>query len=175
MSRELDALRHRRATRWLNRLSTANAWDEIDPAFQQLKDDTLIFNKSLKGYKLVPSVNLQRVPFLHYPLDLKRPHLKGILLAPILDFPLSLGIFGIEIVSPQSTIVAQATLPVGEIREERPTRFEFPPIANSDQGRFWLRVFTKEIDGSFRVFEWRKYGAWGIGNLRRKAFCAFLF
>ncbi|OGP75037.1 MAG: hypothetical protein A2V86_05685 [Deltaproteobacteria bacterium RBG_16_49_23] len=173
---ELDLFRNRKLTRWFNQFfEKSNLWNDILPSFQQLKDDSLMLNKGLKGYRLQPSLNLQRVSFLYYPLDLNRPDLRGILLASILDLPLTRGELGVEIVSPSNTIVAQRALPVNQIDESVPVRFDFAPIKHSDHGRFWLRVFAREIDTPVRIFELRKYSAFGLGPLQARAFCGLLF
>ena len=174
--RELELSRNRRVVRWLDRFfNTCDLRNDISPAFQQLKDDSLIFTKNLIGYRLQSSINLERVPFLQYPLDLDRPNLKGILLAPVLDLPLTQGLLAIEIISPENTIVTQSFIPAVRINDCDPTCFEFSPISNTDQGRFWLRVFVREIDGPLRIFEWRKYPIFGLGPLRTRAFCGFQF
>ena len=173
---ELDAYRQRRIIRWLNRLlNRSDASNEIAPAFHQLKDDSFIFTKGLDGFLLQPSDNLQRVPFLYYPLDLGRAHLQGILLAPIVDFPLTSGMLGIELVSPSHTIVAQVVVPAHQISATAPTRFDFAPLRDSDQGRFWLRVFVRDVDMSVRIFEWRKYSMVTLGAVQTRAFCSFVF
>src|SRR5262249_14345397 len=62
--RELDAFRARRSIRWLDGVSVSdNAWAMVGPAFRQLKDDTILFNGSLRGLALRPSANLQRIAF----------------------------------------------------------------------------------------------------------------
>jgi hypothetical protein len=108
-------------------------------------------------------------------MELGRAKLSGILLAPILDFFSEKGALGIEIVSPSNTIVAQTQIPASMIDESVPTRVDFPPIQGSDQGRFWLRVFVREVDTPVRLFEWRKYSFFGLGRLRTRACCGFLF
>ena len=173
---ELDLFRHRRIIRWVNRLrAKSDAWNDISQNFQQLKDDSLIFTKGLKGFRLQPSVNLQGIAFLYYPLDLNRPNLEGVLLAPIIDLPLMKGVFGIEIVSTSNDIVAQCVIQANELDESFPTRFDFVPIQGSDQGRLWMRVFVREVDMPVRVLEWQKYSLFGAGRMRRRAFCGFLF
>ncbi|MBI3798045.1 MAG: methyltransferase domain-containing protein [Deltaproteobacteria bacterium] len=171
---EVDALRRRRVLRWMARLSSADLINDVAPAFQQLKDDSLLFTPDLKGFRLQSSTNLQFTPFLAYPLDLRRPNLCGVLLAPILELPLSQGLLGVEIISPANTIVAQSVLPCAQIDEPVPTRLVFPAIADSHQGRFWLRVFVREVATPVRVFEWRKYGWAGLGHLQTRAFCEML-
>jgi len=176
LTKELDAYRQRKILRWIWRFrNNENAWDDISPAFQQLKDDSLIFNKKLKGFRLQPSINLQRVPFLFYPLNLRRSNLQSILLAPIFELPLSQGVLGIEIVSFSSDIVTQKVIPILEIDEFQPTKFDFDPIPESDKGQFWLRVFVQNVEASVRIFEWRKYSLGGFGNLKTRPFCGYIF
>lgn len=176
ISHELDSFRHRKLTRLFNRFfDRSNLWNDISPNFQQIKENSLTYNRQLKGYRLQPSINLQRVPFLSYPLDLGRSHLTGILMAPIFDFPPTSGTLGIEIISPSGDRVVQGFLPLSQIDESLPTRFDFPPIQDSNRGRFWLRVFARDLETSVRVLEWRRYSAFGLGKLKRRAFCGFLF
>jgi SAM-dependent methyltransferase len=175
---ELRALRrHHETRRWARFHRGGDLRNEIAPAFQQLKDDSLLFTRSLRGFRLQTSPDLCSVPFLAYPLELElhRPGLSGLLLAPILDFPAQDGRFGIEIVSPANTIVAQIAMPCSEIDVRVPTTFRFAPIADSHQGRFWLRVFVRDVTEPLRIFEWRKYRFAGFGPLQTRAFCGFLF
>jgi SAM-dependent methyltransferase/MoaA/NifB/PqqE/SkfB family radical SAM enzyme len=176
ISSELDLFRHRKVTRLMNRfLNKSDLQNDLLPTFLQLKDDSFIFTKNLKGYRLLPSKNLQWIPFVHYPLELNRKNLKGILLAPIMDFPSRNGMLGIEILSPDGRIVAHSVVPASQINETLPTRFDFPPIPNSDRGRFWLRVFVHHVDFPVRIFEWKKYGFLRFGSPQTRAFCGFLF
>jgi hypothetical protein len=176
LANELAAFRHRRINRWLDRLTNrADAAPHLAPAFLQLKDDSYIFTRDLTGYLLQPSDDLRRVEFVYYPLELDRANLCGILLAAIFDFPPTQGALGIEIVSPANQIVAQVTRPANEINDAEPVRFDFAPLRDSNQGRFWLRVFVRDADAPIRIFEWRKYAWFGLGRLRTRAFCGFVF
>jgi hypothetical protein len=163
-------------THWVNRFySNPDLRNDINPAFQQLKDDSLIFTRKMKGYRLQPSVNLRGVPYLEYQLDLNRSHLSGILLAPILDLPSPDGEMGIEILSASQNTVGKSIIPIRQIDESIPTRFDFPPIQDSDRERFRLRIFVHNVDTQVRLFEWRKYSAFGLGPLQTTAFCGFIF
>lgn len=176
ISSELDQFRHRKITRLVDRFfNQSNLLDDLLPTFLQLKDDSFLFIRDLKGYRLLPSKNLQRVPFLHYPLDLDRKNLKAILLAPILDFPSKNGFLGVEIVSPDGRIVAHSVISANQIDENFPTRLDFSPIHDINRGRFWLRVFASQVDYPIRVLEWKRYGLWGFGRPRTRAFCGFFF
>jgi hypothetical protein len=176
MARELDLFRRRTVIRWVNRFyRNPDLQNDISPGFQQLKDDSFIFTRKMKGYRLQPSVNLRGIPYLEYALDLIRPNLSGIFLAPILDLPSPNGELGIEILSPSQNTVGRSVIPIRQINESIPTRFNFPPIQDSDRGHFRLRVFVHDGDAPVRIFEWRKYSAFGLGPLKTKAFCGFLF
>ncbi|MBM4255588.1 MAG: hypothetical protein FJ147_06780 [Deltaproteobacteria bacterium] len=176
VSAELTALRQRRTTRWLSRFQLGGDLREaVAPAFQQLKDDSLHLTPHLKGYRLQPSTDLRFVPFLTYPLELQQSHFNGLLLAPILDLPASQGSLGIEIVSPANIIMLHTLLPLVQIDEQAPTHFTFSPIADSQQGRFWLRVFVRDAIEPVRIFEWRKYRFGRFGYLQTRAFCGVNF
>jgi predicted nucleic acid-binding Zn-ribbon protein len=176
ISSELDLLRHKKVIRLLNRVfNKSDLQNDLPAAFLQLKDDGYIFGKGLEGFKLLPGKNLQRVLFAHYPVELNRANLKGVLMAPILDFPSRNGVFGIEIVSLSGDIVAHSVIPSSQIDEAVPTRLDFSPIRDSDRGRFWLRVFVRDVDAPLRVLEWKKYGLLGVGSPQTRAFCGFLF
>ncbi len=177
-ARELGASRQRRLTQILERLThRSNAWDNVGTPFQQLKDDTLLFHakNDLDGYLLQPSINLQNVPFVYYALKINRANLAGILLAVILDFPATAGTLGIEIVSPENTIVAQTTIPLNQVNDVALARLNFPAIRDSKQGQFWLRVFVRDANVPVRIFEWRKYTWLGLGAIKTQAFCGFEF
>ncbi len=176
LAAELDSLREGTVFRWLAHFNQGkDLRDDISPAFQQLTDDSMLFTQDLKGFRIQPSYNLQSVPFLSYPLQVNRAKLKGVLLAPILDLPPTEGILGVEIVSPSNSIVVQSVVPFHQVDENRPTHFPFPAIPNSHQGRFWLRVFVRNVDVPVRIFEWRKYRFGGFGQLQTRAFCGLIF
>jgi hypothetical protein len=173
---EVDLFRHRKISRFVNRFfNKSDLQSDLLPTFLQLKDDSFIFNKNLKGFRLLPSKNLQRIPFVYYSLKLNRANLKGLLLAPIMDLPSRSGVLGIEIVSPANRVVAHSVVPASQINEGLPTRFDFSPIQDSDHGRFWLRVFVHDVDFPVRVLEWKKYSFFGLGPQQTRAFCGFLF
>ena len=176
LAAELDSLREGTVFRWLAHFNQGkDLREDISPAFQQLTDDSMLFTQDLRGFRLQPSYNLQSIPFLSYPLQVNRANLKGVLLAPILDLPPTDGILGVEIVSPSNSIVVQIVVPFHQVDESRPTPFSFSAIPNSHQGRFWLRVFVRNVDVPVRMFEWRKYRFGGFGQLQTRAFCGLLF
>jgi hypothetical protein len=176
MAEQLELLRRRKMNRWLDRIfDRSDARDRISPSYHQMREDSLNFYKGLKGFRLRASLDLRTVQFATYPLDLTRPGLAGILLAPVIDVDLSKGLFGIEIVSSGGEIVAQATISVRQIDEAAPTSFTFTPIQCSGRERMWLRVFAHDVDGPIRILEWQRYSALRLGALQTRAFCGFLY
>jgi hypothetical protein len=177
ISQELDLFRQRRIVFWSDRFRNQfDAWNLMNPGFQQLKDDTSLNVGPVDGYRLVPTVSLLRVPFSTYRVRLKKPNLRAILLAPVVDVPLVQGEICIRL---QSTapdrLVASASVPVSCIRDDQPTVFEFPPVIESDQCELLLRVFVQGVDAPVRIFELRKYGWGGFGRTYTKPFAGYEF
>jgi hypothetical protein len=176
----LNRICSRRSVRWLSaashRFGGHDARDEIAAVFQQLRDDSLLFYGALRGFRLQPGPDLQRRPFIAYPLALKRAGLCAILLAPVLEAPLSTGRLGIEIASwDGKRILAQGGVRAQELTESAPVRFDFDVIDGPERGRLWLRVLARDVNAPLRVFEWCSYTPLGLGPRRARAFCGFIF
>jgi len=176
MSSEVEEMRRRKAIRLVSRLkSPRDLSADVVPVFRQLLDDSYIFNDDIRGYRLQPSISLHAQPFLYYPLRVNRAKLSGILLAFIIDVPLSQGEAGIEIVSASGSILHNCRLPVTLVYPTCPTKFTFPPLEESAREDLWLRVFVSGVDVPVRLFEWQRYKLWGLGRLERRAFCGYIF
>ena len=176
IANDLDAMRSRRLFRLIERaFDRTDVSGSLPGALQQLKDDSLIFMPSLKGYLLQLSIGLQKLPFLSYKFNLGKPGLCGIQLAPNLDISASGGVFGVEIVSPDNQIVAQTVTPAASIQRDQPVSFSFEPVDTTVNGVFDLRVFTRDIDVPLRILEWRKYPPAGMGAIKTLPFCSFTF
>jgi hypothetical protein len=176
ISKELNLYRQSKRINLTNRfLRKFNLWNSVSKSFQQLKDDTLIFNRRLAGFNLQYSSNLETLPYLSYYLYLARSNLSGILLAPILDFPLSKGSLCIQILFENEQIIAESCLPVIDLNEKIPAQFCFSSIPNSDRKPFELKIFGRDIDGTLRILELTKYSLLGFGFKRTKPFCGFIF
>lgn len=176
MGLELNGFRRRRALRLLDRFRMrGDLSDEVSPTFMRLRDDSFLFTPNLRGYLLQVSDNLQDVPFTSYPLELQRSGLQGILMAPVIDLPISKGDFGIEIVSPENEIVLQSATRAVKIDRKKPLLFEFAPLHDTLSGGFSLRVYVRNVDASIRLFEWRKYQLGGLGPIQTRAFCGYIF
>ena len=105
-------MRQRRIVRVLNRLfDRYDLQNSLPPAYQQLKDDSLLFLPTLRGFCLQTSVNLQRVGGLGYPLVLPRRGLNGLLLAPVADVRPAQGSLRMEIHWPTGEISGPGDIP----------------------------------------------------------------
>jgi hypothetical protein len=172
----LDMQRDRIVIRIIERLfDRTDVFSLISPPFQKIKDDTLIFNQGLAGFSLRASRNLQKLTYLPYQVIFNRPGLRAVLIALILDVPISKGMVGIELVSPAGKTVVQSVSDANEVTGLRPFRLEFTPVLETARGAFELRIFARDIDAPLRLYEWHKYQLFGLGRLARKAFCGFEF
>jgi hypothetical protein len=176
IARELDLFRQRRAINWSDRFrNTFDAWNLMNKGFQQLKDDTLLFFPGQKLFRLQPSISLLRVPYVSYQVDLKRKNLSGVLLAPVAEVPLVNGEICLQIMGEAQDLLLQCALPITVIRDDAPTEFTFPPIAESGKQKLTLKVFVQGVDAPVRVFEMRRYKLAGFGPLETRSFAGFNF
>ncbi len=176
ISQELDLFRQRRVVFWSDRFrNTFDAWNLMDRGFQQLKDDSAIFCDSIQGYRLQPSLSLLRVPFLTYKVRLTRPGLKAVLLAPVVDVPLTAGEICLRIFSSPANPIASSAVPVSRIHDESPVELHFPAIEDSDKSELTIRVFVQGVDAPVRIFELRRYALGGFGRLSTKPFAGYVF
>ena len=176
LTKELDAWRQWRISRWLDRLRLLrDPGGRIAPAFQPLMDSSVRYLPDSNEFTCGPSCNLQQVPFVAYPLEPRRRNLCAVRLAPILDFPMSEGRLGVELISSANQIVAQGVVPLADVDDSVPTVVSFLPVADSDRGRLWLRVFVRDAAYPVRLLEWRRHRFRGLGRLQTRAFCQLVF
>lgn len=175
-AQELDAVRNRRLVRLIERfLERVDYSSQLPEAFQQTKDDSLFFSKSLKGYRLRPSLSLTRLPYLSYRISLGRPNLYRVGLAFLFDLFPRQGEIGLQILSSNGVILAQATTRADEICTDAPVHFKFSPLARSADEALELRVFGKDLDVPVRLYEWVKWPLLGLGRPQTRPFCSFDF
>jgi hypothetical protein len=176
IAHDLDSYRNRKVARLIERVfDRTDVSKNLPSSFQRLKDDSLIFLPSLKGFILQPSVSLHRVPYISYRIQLKQVGLCGISFAPALDFLLHYGLLGIEVVSPAKQIVVHTYVSASRIEREIPVHFSFPPLGEAEPGNFELRVFARDLEVPLRIYEWRKYPLVGLGPVRALPFCGLDF
>lgn len=171
---ELAGMRDSRISRLIGRFRRSDLLPLLNPAFQQLLDDSYLF-QNVKGFLLQPSVSFQKEAYLGYRLELNRPGLCGIWIAHLLDIPLQQGVVGVELVSPENKIVLQQVVSVSDLREDTPGHFIFEPIIDTQQGEWEIRIFARDVEGPIRLVEWRKYALGGLGRLKTRAFFGFDF
>lgn len=176
IAQELDLFRQRRAIFWSDRFrNTFDAWSLLSKGFQRLKDDTAIFAGDLKGYRLQPSLSMLRVAYLSYKVKLTSKNLKGVYLAPVVEFPLQKGELVLHIMGASKELLVDASVSITEISDDGPVAFRFSPIANSDQEELTLNVFVQNVDVPVRLLEMRKYALGGFGSLSTVCFAGFEF
>ena len=100
---------------------------------------------------------LGQAPFLLHHIEPRRDHLCALVLLPVWSVPPTRGFLGVEIVSPEGTLVYRGMIDLAARRSGEPVAFRFPPI-RSARGVFELHVFVRNADAPVRVLEY----AWPI-------------
>lgn len=174
---ELDLFRQRRLVYWSDRFRNKfDAWHLLHPAYEGLKDDTIVFQYNLKGFRLLPSLNLTRAGSLKYEIDLERPGLQAILLAPIVDMPSDVGELAIRVLdSAAQAVLREDAVSFASLNEQAPCRFAFEPLGNASLQKLTVQIFAQSVDVPIRIFELRKYPLFGFARLKRKLFAGYEF
>lgn len=176
IAQELDLFRQRRAIFWSDRFrNTFDAWSLVSKGFRRLKDDTAIFNGNLKGYRLQPSLSMARVPHLSYKVSLKTANLSGVLLAPVVEMPVSKGEICLQILGSSQDLLVESFASVGQVNDDDPTVFRFPALHSSKDEELTLKVFIQSVDVPVRLLEMRRYALNGFGDLSTICFAGFIF
>ena len=175
MSQQLEGLRSHSGYRALSRLANLTDYSKLLGAkYQQLLDDSLLFGGRLEGYRLMTGVNLQGVAFVDYTVELQKPNLSSVLIAPWMDLPQHSGILGLEIYCQQEKIRSEVVA-LGQIDLTIPLQISFEPIPGSNCDSIEIRIFVQGADRPVRILEWKKYAFFGLGILQRKPFMGFDF
>jgi hypothetical protein len=175
MVQEMDAYRNRKIIRMIERLiDRVDYATHLSPAYQQIHDDSLIFFQPLKGYRLRPSQNLQRVSHRAYPILLPRSGLNRLSFAAVIDLYPRQGTVSVEVIG-HGKVLASAILPASQIRADAPVIFDFPPLANNGGEQVELRLFARDLDVPLRIYEWHHFPYFGLGSPKVKPFCSFDF
>lgn len=176
LAQELDVFRHRRLVYWSDRFRNRfDAWHLMHPAYEQLKDDTIIFGGNLRDYRLLPSLNLVRMTNLKYEISPGRAGLEALLLAPVIDMPSKKGELCIRIVDQTNEVVREAAVAIADLNEEEPCRFTFPSLEALSENPLLIHIFVQNTDVPVRLFEMRKYPLLGFARLKRQLFAAYCF
>ncbi|PKM82244.1 MAG: hypothetical protein CVU89_06265 [Firmicutes bacterium HGW-Firmicutes-14] len=161
-----------RRFRFIEMFKGSDMWETISPAFQQLKDDAVIFGMKEKKYKLGLSVNLQEIPFEYYELDIHSGTLQGVYLAVNLELPYCQGNIGAELVA-KDQILANNEIQIADVDANLPLFIPFHPVVLDENNKYYLRIFARNSEIPIRVFEFYKYNWWG--KRYRKPFIGFKF
>ncbi|MBX9668996.1 MAG: hypothetical protein K2X93_15335 [Candidatus Obscuribacterales bacterium] len=176
LAQELDMFRQRRLVYWSDRFRNKfDAWHLMHPAYEQLKDDTIIFGGDLKDYRLLPSLNLVRMTNLRYEINLGRAGLHSLLLAPVVDMPSNKGKVCIRLVSQTDEVVCESSVSIADLDEEQPCRFSFSALGAISEKPLVVYVFIQNADVPIRIFEMRKYPLGGFARLKRQIFAGYCF
>jgi hypothetical protein len=176
LAQELDIFRQRRLVYWSDRFRNKfDAWHMMHPAFEEVKDDTIIFQGDLKSYRLLPSVNLVRTSSMRYELNLRRAGLSSILVAPIVDMPSRCGEICLRLIGPNQNVEREVSIPLSDLSEESPCEFKFTSLGSLSEERLTAHIFVQNVDVPVRIFELRSYPLFGFARLKRKMFAGFRF
>ncbi|MDZ4835772.1 MAG: hypothetical protein SGJ27_18500 [Candidatus Melainabacteria bacterium] len=176
LAQELDIFRQRRLVYWSDRFRNRfDAWHLMHPGFEETKDDTMLFQGDMKGFRLLPSLNLVRLSSLKYELNLGRSGLCAILLAPIIDMPSTVGEICVRITDSKQLVLREVSFPIDKISEEQPCELRFPSLESLSLNRLYVHIFAQSVDVPVRLFELRKYPRFGFAKVQRKLFAGFRF
>ena len=172
---ELDQYRSRKIIKVIERLfDRSNLYAVLEKAYHPMLDDSLMFNQNLSGYHLQVSANLQPVPCREYTLNWVVPRrVTSVVIAPVIDAPLTQGGIGVELVA-GGRIIGQQIRPADSIIEREPFKITFDPAVDIPAGALMVRVFVRDLNAPLRIMEWRRYQRMGL-KLQRKVFCGFDF
>ncbi len=117
------------------------------------------------------STNLLRVPYLSYKIDLKRANLCSVLLAPVVEIPLDQGEIYLQILGANQELLVECSVPVSDIKDEKPTVFNFPAIERSDKEVLTMKVFVQGVHAPVRIFRNAKIRTLGVREANHFGFC----
>ncbi len=149
-------------------------WESVSPAYQQFKDDAILFGLREDGWRLAAVYDIADPadPYRAYPLRMGDLQLTGIWLAPICPVLDAAGALGIEIVSPDKQIVLNVARPLRDYQSNAPFLIEFAPIAFDHREGWEFRVFARDNDMPVGLFEFQKSRLLGMRMPWRRPFIA---
>jgi hypothetical protein len=146
-------------------------WEMINTNFQQLKDDSIIYNFKLKNYKLNLSCDLQKVPFLSYSVNNLEGDLLGIYVAISSMLPLFEGRIGIELVNEGNQIMVNNSISIKDVDINIPLYIPIPMQKLHKDHTYQIRVFGIALEMPVKIFEFSKVRL----RKRTSAFMGFVF
>lgn len=175
LAQELHHIQGRRIVRILGRLtSRVDFRDQIDPAFQQLLDDSLLLSAPLKRFMLRPS-RAAGAAKLSYRFSVDRPGLHAILVAPIFELPNLAGRLVLEIETAQGDRLRRAEVELKKIDEYKPVELRFGPIPDCETQSLVAILHLEHANSTLRCWQWVSNFPLGIGPKKVKPFFGFHF
>ncbi len=161
---ELSAYRQSRAQRLASYVRTDSLWRDVSPAFSVLKEYT---GRHLRGtgYRLTISEDLRLHDYREYRMPMGSSAISEIALA-INPIGSTTGSVGVEIVSAERAIVAQASVDLRHVMVDRPTVFRLPTTLSLTRG-WYLRVFVQHTTAPVAIYELAGPALWRRRQSRR--------
>ena len=176
LAREIAALKDGRIGRLRRRFyDRSDALPFIPDVHRQFKEDSILFNKNLKGFRLQTSIALRQDRPLSYRVALKRSGLSSAKFFPILDAPIGRGALKLLFALRSGDVLGSSGVEVNEIADFSPVQFKVINCEIPSDMEMELHLFADDCDVPVRLLEWRKYLFWGAGPLRTMPFFALGF
>jgi len=146
-------------------------WESVSPAFYEIKSYSAQHFRGSSRARFVLGDDLGAMPYREYTIPFKMNGLTKVSLAIRPLLPTSQGSVGIEIISSDQRVVAQALLPLSDIHPDAPTDFNMPTPLIDLLAPWSLRVFVRNVDVPVAVYELVKYSIFS----RRIDYMPFIF
>ncbi|MEE1888743.1 glycosyltransferase family 2 protein [Pseudomonas carassii] len=129
------------------------AWESLPAGFDMLKAFTQARFSRISKRKLVLSRDLRSSVYQEFIMPIDVSGLKRISLAVSPLLPVSDGEFGVEIISHEQKIVAQAVVPFSAVAHEAPTHIALASAISELKAGWGLRVFVRNVEVPVFIYE----------------------
>lgn len=145
MAQELDHYRTAQNNTWRNRFGLTNVdlWDDVSPNFSNMKAFSESAGWRRRRSALGLSESLHSIPYREY---FVAPYKEGVLRAVRFAFSAVCqpkGLLGLEVVSPDNTILDHVVLQIAEQDLHQPVEFETKPVRFTGSGLWKIRIFVQ--------------------------------
>ncbi|SPR97617.1 glycosyltransferase [Cupriavidus taiwanensis] len=145
MAQELDHYRTAQKNTWRNRFGLINVdlWDDVSPNFSNVKAYTESAGWRQRRSALGLSESLHSIPYREYFVT---PYKQGVLRAVRLAFSAVCqpkGLLGLEVVSPDNTILDHVVLQIAEQDLYQPVEFKTKSVQFTSPGLWKIRIFAQ--------------------------------
>ncbi|WP_427310506.1 glycosyltransferase [Cupriavidus sp. H39] len=145
MAHELDQYRAAQGNTWRNRfgLVKVDLWDDVSPSFRDVKAFSESAGWRQRRSALGLSESLHRIPYREYRIT---PYKHGLLRAVRFAVAAACqpkGLLGLEVVSPDNTILDHVVLQIAEQDLHQPVEFKTRSVHLTSPGPWKLRIFVQ--------------------------------